>query len=135
MRSLLLKLLLSSLVVILLPMSLALLWTSKTFSNLQERRFAETSKAQAERVRLLLNEKQEIATGLVHWISEMTGVKEALQKKDRDKLFRQLLPLVGSIDMNFIEILNREGEIFLRVHNPSRYGDRPILANGFQGDR
>ena len=132
MRSLLLKLLLSSLVVILLPMSLALLWTSKTFSNLQERRFAETSKAQAERVRLLLNEKQEIATGLVHWISEMTGVKEALQKKDRDKLFRQLLPLVGSIDMNFIEILNREGEIFLRVHNPSRYGDRPTLANDVQ---
>ncbi|MBI4490936.1 MAG: HAMP domain-containing protein [Deltaproteobacteria bacterium] len=133
MRSLLHKLLLSSLLVILLPIGLAILWTSNTFSTLLERRFAEKSKAQAERVKLLLNEKQEIATGLVSWIAEMPGVKAALKRKDRDGLFQLLLPLVGSVELDFIEILNQEGEIFLRVHNPSRYGDRPALAKDVQG--
>jgi signal transduction histidine kinase len=133
MRSLLHKLLLSSLLVILLPIGLAILWTSNTFSTLLERRFAEKSKAQAERVKLLLNEKQAIATGLVSWIAEMPGVKAALKRKDRDGLFQLLLPLVGSVELDFIEILNREGEIFLRVHNPSRYGDRPALAKDVQG--
>ena len=133
MRSLLIKLLLSSLVVILLPMGLAILWTSNTFSTLLERRFAEKSKAQAERVKLLLNEKQEIARGLVDWIAEMEGVKEKLEKKDRNGLFQLLLPLVGSIEMDFIEILDREGAIFLRVHDLSRYGDRPTLAKDVQG--
>ncbi|MFQ5683806.1 MAG: ATP-binding protein [Candidatus Binatia bacterium] len=132
MRSLLFKLLLSSLVVILLPMGLAILWTSNTFSTLLERRFAEKSKAQAERIRLLLNEKQEFATGLVDWIAEMEGIKEKLEVNDRNGLFQMLLPLVGSIKMDFIEILDREGRIFLRVHNPSRYGDRPTLAKDIQ---
>lgn len=128
MRSLLLKLLLSSLVVILLPMGLAILWTSKTFSTLLERRFEEKSRAQAERVGLLLNEKQEIATGLANLIAEMPGVQEKLKKGDRKALFQHLLPIVGSIEMDFIEILDREGRIFLRVHDPSNYGDNPPPA-------
>ncbi len=133
MRSLLHKLLLSSLLVILLPIGLAILWTSNTFSTLLERRFAEKSKAQAERVKLLLAEKQETATGIVSWIGEMPGVKDTLKRKDRNDLFQLLLPLVGSVELDFIEILNAEGEIFLRVHDPSRYGDRPALAKDVQG--
>ncbi|MEK6600986.1 MAG: ATP-binding protein [Candidatus Binatota bacterium] len=133
MRNLLHKLLLSSLFIILLPMGLAILWTSNTLSTLLERRFAEKSKAQAERVQVLLNEKQEIATGLVSWIAEMPGVKDTLKRKDREGLFQFLLPLVGSIELDFIEILDNEGGIFLRVHDPSRYGDRPVLSKDIQG--
>jgi signal transduction histidine kinase len=131
-RSLLLKLLLSSLVVILLPMGLAILWTSNTLSTLLERRFVEKSKVQAERVRLLLNEKQEIATGLANLIAEMPGVEKRLRNRDRKGLFQLLLPIVGSIEMDFIEILDREGRIFLRVHDPSSYGDRPTPAQDVQ---
>ena len=82
MTSLLHKVLLSSLLVILLPVGLAILWTSNTFPTLLERRFAEKSKAQAERVKLLLAEKQEIATGLVNWIAVMPGVKKQLERID-----------------------------------------------------
>lgn len=133
MRSLLHKLLLSSLIIILLPMGVAILWTSKTFTTLLERRFAEKSKAQAEQALVLLKEKQEIATGLVHWIAEMPGVKQRLKAKDRTGLFQLLLPLVGSVEMDFIEIMDQNGEVFLRVHNPSKYGDRPALAKDVQG--
>ena len=61
MRSLLHKVFLSSLLAILLPVGVAILWTSSTFSTILERRFVEKSKAQAERIRLLLTEKQDIA--------------------------------------------------------------------------
>jgi HAMP domain-containing protein len=109
-------------------MGLAILWTSKTFSTLLERRFEEKSRAQAERVRLLLNEKQEIATGLANLIAEMPGVQEKLKRGNRKALFQHLLPIVGSIEMDFIEILDRDGRIFLRVHDPSNYGDNPPPA-------
>lgn len=133
MRSLLLKLLLSSLVVVLLPMGLAILWTSNTFSTLLERRFVEKSKGQAERVRLLLNEKQEIATGLATLIAEMPGVEQRLRDRDRSGLFQLLLPVVGSIEIDFLEILDREGRVFLHVHDPSRYGDTPVPAADVKG--
>jgi len=133
MKSVLHKLLLSSLVIILLPMGLAILWTSNTLSTILERRFAEKSRAQAEQVELLLTEKRETAIGLVHWIAEMPGVREALQKQDRVTLFQLLLPLVGSVQMDFIEIMDRNGKIFLRVHDPSVYGDTPPLAKDVQG--
>ncbi|MBI2998168.1 MAG: HAMP domain-containing protein [Deltaproteobacteria bacterium] len=132
MRSLLHKLLLSSLLIIFLPMGLAILWTSKTLSSLLEVLFVEKSSAHTEQVKLLLGEKRETATGLVHWIAEMPGVKKALEQDDRDGLFQQLLPVVGSIEVDFIEILEPEGNIFLRVHDPSRYGDRPNLASDVQ---
>jgi signal transduction histidine kinase len=132
-KSVLHKILLSSLLVILLPVGVASLWTSNTFTTLLERRFAEKSNAQAERIRLLLAEKEEIATGLVNWIAEMPGVKEQIRQKDRDGLFQHLLPLVSSVEMDFIEVLDKEGRIFLRVHNPSRYGDRPTLGKDVQG--
>lgn len=132
MKSLLHKLLLSSLVIILLPMGLAILWTSKTLSTALERQFAEKSAAQAEQVKLLLSEKQETASGLVHWIAEMPGVREALKKNDRTALFQHLLPLVGSVQIDFIEILDPSGRIFLRVHDPSLYGDSPALAKDIQ---
>ena len=132
MRSLLHKLLLSSLLIILLPMGLAILWSSKTLTALLERRFAEKSTAQAEQVKLLLSERQETATGLVHWIAEMPGIKAALKTNDRARLFQHLLPLVGSIQLDFIEILEPNGKIFLRVHDPTRYGDRPTLTTDVQ---
>jgi signal transduction histidine kinase len=128
MQSLLHKFLLSSLFIILLPMGLAILWSSKTLTTVLERRFAEKSRAQAEQVKLLLSEKQETATGLVHWIAEMPGVRDAIKGNDRAKLFQHLLPLVGSIQLDFIEILDADGKIFLRVHDPTRYGDRPVLT-------
>jgi signal transduction histidine kinase len=131
-KSLLLKLLLASLVIILLPISLAILWTSETLSSILERQFAEKSEAQAEQVKLLLGERQETATGVVHWIAEMPGVRDALKRNDRAMLFQQLLPLVGSVQMDFIEILDAEGKIFLRVHDPSMYGDRPPVAADIQ---
>lgn len=133
MRSLLYKLLLSFLLVIVLPMALAILWTSQTLSTLLERRFVEKSTAQVEQLRLLLSEKQETATGLVSWIAEMPGVKAALINHDRNRLFQHLLPLVGSVELDFIEILDSKGRIFLRVHDPSRVGDRPVLAKETQG--
>lgn len=132
MKSLLLKLLLSSLVIILLPVSLAILWTSGTLTTTLEEQFREKSEAQAEQVKLLLSERQETATGLVHWIAEMPGVREALKRGDRAALFQQLLPLVGSVQIDFIEILDPEGRIFLRVHDPSVFGDRPALAKDIQ---
>jgi len=132
MRSLLHKLLLSSLLIILLPMGLAILWSSKTLTTVLERRFAEKSRAQAEQVELLLGERKETATGLVHWIAEMPGVRDALKTNDRARLFQHLLPLVGSIQLDFIEILDSAGRIFLRVHDPTRYGDRPKLTRDIQ---
>ncbi|MBI2358668.1 MAG: HAMP domain-containing protein [Deltaproteobacteria bacterium] len=128
MRSLFHKFLLFSSLIILLPMALAILWSSKTLSTILERRFAEKSNAQAQQVRLLLNERQETATGLVHWIAEMPGVSDSLARRDRASLFQYLLPLVGSVQLDFIEILDRDGRIFLRVHDPTRYGDAPALA-------
>ncbi|MGH7830261.1 MAG: ATP-binding protein [Candidatus Binatia bacterium] len=133
MTSLLHKLLLSSLLVILLPMGLGILWTSNTLSTLLERRFVEKSKTQAEQVKLLLDAKQEVATGLAGWIAEMPGVKGKLEQNDRRGLFQILLPVVGSVELDFIEILDREGRIFLRVHNPSRFGDRPALTKDVLG--
>src|SRR6266568_480952 len=132
MRSLLHKLLLSSLLIILLPMGLAILWSSKTLTTVLERRFAEKSRAQAEQVELLLGERKETATGLVHWIAEMPGVRDALKTNDRARLFQHLLPHVGSIQLDFIEILDSAGRIFLRVHDPTRYGDRPKLTRDIQ---
>jgi len=132
MRSLLHKLLLSSLLIILLPMGLAILWSSKTLTTVLERRFAEKSRAQAEQVELLLGERKETATGLVHWIAEMPGVRDALKTNDRARLFQHLLPLVGSIQLDFIEILDSAGRIFLRVHDPTRHGDRPKLTRDIQ---
>jgi len=132
MRSLLHKLLLSSLLIILLPMGLAILWSSKTLTTVLERRFAEKSRAQAEQVELLLGERKETATGLVHWIAEMPGVRDALKTNDRARLFQHLLPLVGSIQLDFIEILDSAGRIFLRVHDPTRYGDRPKVTRDIQ---
>jgi len=132
MRSLLHKLLLSSLLIILLPMGLVILWSSKTLTTVLERRFAEKSRAQAEQVELLLGERKETATGLVHWIAEMPGVRDALKTNDRARLFQHLLPLVGSIQLDFIEILDSAGRIFLRVHDPTRYGDRPKLTRDIQ---
>jgi two-component system sensor histidine kinase BaeS len=131
-KSLLHKLFLSSLVIILLPISLAILWTSETLTAILERQFADKSEAQAEQVKLLLSERQETATGLVHWIAEMPGVRDALKRNDRALLFQQLLPLVGSVQMDFIEILDPKGKIFLRVHDPSVFGDRPPLAKDIQ---
>ena len=133
MKSLLHKLMLSSLLIILLPMGLAILWSSKTLSTILERRFVEKSRTQAEHVNLLLSERQETATGLVHWIAEMPGVRDALKEKNRARLFQYLLPLVGSVQMDFIEILDRQGRIFLRVHDPSVYGDAPTLARDIAG--
>ncbi|HET8562787.1 MAG TPA: ATP-binding protein, partial [Candidatus Binatia bacterium] len=133
MRSLLHKLLLSALAIILLPMGLAILWSSKTLTTLLERRFAEKSSAQAEQIQVLLSEKQETATGLVHWVAEMPGVRDALRKNDRARLFQHLLPLVGSIQLDFIEVLDSNGKIFLRVHDPTRYGDAPTLTKDIQG--
>jgi signal transduction histidine kinase len=132
MKSLLLKLLLSSLVIILVPLSLAIVWTSGTLTDTLESQFREKSEAQAEQVKLLLSERQETATGLVHWIAEMPGVREALKRNDRAALFQQLLPLVGSVQIDFIEILDPQGKIFLRVHDPSVFGDRPPLAKDIQ---
>ena len=133
MKSLLHKLLLASLLIILLPMGLAIFWSSQTLTAILERRFAEKSDAQAEQLKLLLSERQETATGLVQWIAEMPGVTDALIKKDRARLFQHLLPLVGSVQLDFIEILDREGKIFLRVHDPTVYGDAPALAKDVQG--
>jgi signal transduction histidine kinase len=132
MKSLLLKLLLSSLVIILLPLGLAILWTSGTLTTTLEDQFRDKSEAQAEQVKLLLSERQETATGLVHWIAEMPGVREALKRNDRATLFQQLLPLVGSVQIDFIEVLDPDGRIFLRVHDPSAFGDRPALAKDIQ---
>lgn len=132
MRSLLHKLLLSSLLIILLPMGLALFWSSKTLSIILERQFAEKSRAQSEQIQLLLSEKQETATGLVHWIAEMPGVRDALEKNDRARLFQHLLPIVGSIQLDFIEILDANGGIVLRVHDPTRHGDSPALSADVQ---
>jgi C4-dicarboxylate-specific signal transduction histidine kinase len=126
MRSLLYKLLLSSLIIILLPMGLALVWSSRTLSTILERQFAEKSRSQSEQIQLLLSEKQETATGLVHWIAEMPGVRDALKKNDRARLFQHLLPIVGSIRLDFIEILDTDGRIVLRVHDPTRHGDASI---------
>jgi signal transduction histidine kinase len=128
MRSLLHKLLLSSLAIILLPMGLAILWSSKTLTTVLERRFAEKARAHAEQIQLVLSERQETATGVVHWIAQMPRVREALKKKNRDQLFQHLLPLVGSIQLDFIEVLDAEGRIFLRVHDPTRFGDSPPLT-------
>jgi signal transduction histidine kinase len=128
MRSLLHKLLLSSLAIILLPMGLAILWSSKTLTTVLERRFAEKASAHAQQIQLVLSERQETATAVVHWIAEMPRVREALKKKNRDQLFQHLLPLVGSIQLDFIEVLDAEGRIFLRVHDPTRFGDSPALT-------
>jgi len=84
MRSLLHKLLLSSLLIIFLPMGLAILWTSKTLSSLLEALFVEKSTAHTEQVKLLLGEKRETATGLVHWIAEMPGVKKLHQSSENN---------------------------------------------------
>ncbi|HWO41161.1 MAG TPA: ATP-binding protein [Candidatus Eisenbacteria bacterium] len=128
MRTLLSKLLLASLAVILLPVGVAILWSSKTLSALLERRFEEKSMAHAEQIQVFLAEKQETVTGLVHWIAEMPGVKRAIRNGDRDRLFQHLLPLVGSIQLDFIEVLDGGGAIVLRVHDPTRYGDSPALS-------
>src|SRR5574341_1385837 len=133
MKCLLHKLLLASLLIILLPMGVAIFWSSQTLTSILERRFAEKSGAQAEQLKLLLSERQETATGLVQWIAEMPGVRDALIKRDRARLFQHLLPLVGSVQLDFIEILDREGKIFLRVHDPTLYGDAPALARDVQG--
>jgi signal transduction histidine kinase len=127
-KSLFHKLLLSCVLIIFLPVSVAILWSSRTLSELLERRFAEKSKAQAGQVELLLREKRETLTGLVDWISEMPGVKRALEEGNRLGVFQHLLPLVGSVEIDFIEFIDRDGRIFLRVHDPSRHGDRPELA-------
>jgi signal transduction histidine kinase len=132
MRSLLRKLLLSSLAIILLPMGLAILWSSKTLTTVLERRFAEKARAHAEQIQLVLSERQETATGVVHWIAEMPRVREALTAKNRDQLFQHLLPLVGSIQLDFIEVLDAGGKIFLRVHDPTRHGDSPALPRDIQ---
>lgn len=132
MKSLFHKLLLSCVLIILPPVSVAIFWSSKTLSELLERRFAEKSKAQAGQVELLLREKQETLTGLVDWIAAMPGVKRALEEGNRLGVFQHLLPLVGSVEIDFIEFIDRDGRIFLRVHDPSRYGDRPELAPDMQ---
>jgi signal transduction histidine kinase len=132
-KSLFHRLLLFSCVIITIPMGLAILWTSNMLSTQLERQFAEKSEAQAEQVRLLLREKQGTATGLVHWIAETAGVGDSLRRKDRNALFQHLLPLVDSIEMDFIEIFDAEGRVFLRVHDPSRYGDRSQLASDVGG--
>jgi signal transduction histidine kinase len=132
MHSLLSKLLLSSLVIILLPIALAILWSSNTLSTILERRFAEKSAVQAEQIQLLLSERQETATGLVHWIAEMPGVRDAVKNQDRARLFQHLLPLVGSIQLDFVEILDGDGKIFLRVHDPTRHGDTPMVTEDIQ---
>jgi signal transduction histidine kinase len=62
----------------------------------------------------------------------MPGVKAALKTNDRARLFQHLLPLVGSIQLDFIEIMEPNGKIFLRVHDPTRYGDRPALTRDIQ---
>ncbi len=113
-------------------MALALVWSSKTLSTILERQFAEKSRTQSEQIQLLLSEKQETATGLVHWIAEMPGVRDALKKQDRARLFQHLLPIVGSIQLDFIEILAKDGTIVLRVHDPTRYGDTPGLSTAVQ---
>jgi signal transduction histidine kinase len=113
-------------------MGLAILWSSKTLTTILERRFAEKAGAQAEQIQLLLSERQETATGVVHWIAQMPRVGEALKKNDRQQLFQHLLPLVGSIQLDFIEVLAPDGRIFLRVHDPTRYGDSPALTKDIQ---
>jgi len=128
MRTLLSKLLLASLAIILLPVGIAILWSSKMLATVLERRFEEKSMAHVEQIQVFLAEKQETVTGLVHWIAEMPGVKRAIKNGDRDRLFQHLLPLVGSIQLDFIEILDPAGGIFLRVHDPTRYGDSPALS-------
>jgi signal transduction histidine kinase len=132
MRTLLRKLLLSSLAIILLPMGLAILWSSKTLTTVLERRFAEKARAHAEQIQLVLSERQETVTGVVHWIAEMPRVRESLKTKNRDQLFQHLLPLVGSIQLDFIEVLDAEGRIFLRVHDPTRHSDSPALTKDIQ---
>jgi signal transduction histidine kinase len=113
-------------------MGLAILWSSKTLTTILERRFAEKAGAQAEQIQLLLSERQETATGVVHWIAEMPRVREALKKNDRQQLFQHLLPLVGSIQLDFIEVLAPDGRTFLRVHDPTRHGDSPALTKDIQ---
>src|SRR5437667_1429004 len=96
MRSLLHKLLLSSLLIILLPMGLAILWSSKTLTTVLERRFTEKSRAQAEQVDLLLGERKETATGLVHGIAEVHGVRDAIKTNDHPRFATHLFSLVGA---------------------------------------
>jgi len=132
-KSLLHKILLASLLVILLPVALAFVWTSGTLSSLVEHRVMEKAAAQAARLRLLLEEKKEIATGVVSWIAEVPALQKQFDEKDRRVLFQMLSPLLGALDLDLIEVMDRDGRVFLRVQNPFRYGDQPPLTAYVRG--
>jgi len=116
-KSLLHKILLASLLVILLPVALAFVWTSGTLSSLVEHRVMEKAAAQAARLRLLLEEKKEIATGVVSWIAEVPALQKQFDEKDRRVLFQMLSPLLGSTGLLSL----KPGKIFASETEPIPY--------------
>lgn len=133
MKSLLHKILLVSLLVILLPVGLAFVWTSGTLSSLVEHRVMERAAAQADRLKLLLEERKEIATGVVSWIAEVPALQKQFNEGHRRVLFQMLSPLLGALDIDLIEVMDREGRVFLRVQDPFLYGDQPPLTSYVRG--
>lgn len=64
----------------------------------------------------------------LEYILKEEGVIEAFESKDREKLYDLLLPIYKSLikDNPYVNLLNfhtTDNHMFLRMHNPQRYGD------------
>lgn len=74
-----------------------------------------------------IREEAELLEGLLSFIEKDQGLQEAWLAKDRDKLFNLALPLFQDIHSKYrvthFYFIGLDKVCFLRVHNPSRFGD------------
>lgn len=80
--------------------------------------------------KLLENQLQhdaELLGGLIDFLEEEENLRHAWSVKDRDTLYNQTLPLFNNMrdkyKVTHFYFIDLNGTVFLRVHNPTRYGD------------
>ena len=68
-----------------------------------------------------------LASGIISTAGSLGGMAASLMSA------MVLSPLLGALDIDLIEVMDREGRVFLRVQDPFLYGDQPPLTSYVRG--
>ncbi|MEF3192317.1 MAG: PAS domain S-box protein, partial [Campylobacterales bacterium] len=120
-------------VMILLALLLGFLWYEHRQSDLQEK-IAMRSQTQGVAYNLIVQALHDKTYAFVDKIVHDPKVAELLLRRDREGLYRYVAPIFAQSGVDVAGFVGSDERDFLRLKEPSKYGDRltdkrPMLAN------
>jgi methyl-accepting chemotaxis protein len=88
--------------------------------------FAQTINNKAKLLLDIIEEKKSKAEKLVSWFESSPSFAESLQRGDRNTAIELGKKAMESFGVDFFTITDQKGNVFIRAHEPEKYGDSII---------